>query len=381
MKFDPRAVTGIPTEPVGSLPRPQALLEAYADHDTGRIDDAALAAAQDRAVRDTLAQSEATGAPVVSDGEQLRSSFATYPVAPTAGTGADELSALFTDGHGRLLHRLTGGPFRYRAYAADTLARSVAHATRPVKQAVIAPSALALLYPPGEPVPGYPKERFERDLVDECERDIRSAFAAGAVRVSIDFSDGRLTAGHAGRNPWTGPDTLAHGIGLITAVLGRFTARERMNIGVHVCSPADRGTGVSDGVAYPELIREVLAVDAGYFLLQLADEPDADAICAAIGRHLRGDAGGVTPIAFVGVTDPHTPHVESASDVADTLVRAAEHVPATQLGSTDNCGFSPFSHDPKPLPGLPDLARGIAFRKIRSRVEGTRLAAEKLGIA
>ncbi len=249
-----------------------------------------------------------------------------------------------------------------------------------MKQAVIAPSALALLYPPGEQVPGYPRERFEQDLVEECEKDIRSAFAAGAVRVSLDFSDGRLTNGNDPRNPWTGSGTLAHCIDLINRVMERFNARERVNIGVHTCSPDDRGSSPAD-VPYPDLLREVLRIDAGYFLLQLVAEPDPDAVCAAIGEHLRSDANGLTPMAFVGVIDTHSPRVESVPEVADTLVRAALHIRAEQLGSTDNCGFSPFSHDPKPLPGLPDLARGIAFRKIRSRVEGSLLAAEKLGIA
>lgn len=40
--FDPRAETGIPTEQVGSLPRPSALQEAYAAYDAGSIDKAAL---------------------------------------------------------------------------------------------------------------------------------------------------------------------------------------------------------------------------------------------------------------------------------------------------------------------------------------------------
>lgn len=86
-------------------------------------------------------------------------------------------------------------------------------------------------------------------------------------------------------------------------------------------------------------------------------------------------------MAYVGVIGPASPHVESAREVADLLVRAAAYVPAEQLGSTDDCGFSPFSADPKPLGGLPDLVCGIAFRKIRSRVEGTYLAAEEIGIA
>ena len=64
------------------------------------------------------------------------------------------------------------------------------HATLPLKQAVIAPSMLSLLYPLDEVIDGYPREQFLSDLVDECEKDIRLCFEAGAVRVSIDFTEG-----------------------------------------------------------------------------------------------------------------------------------------------------------------------------------------------
>ena len=58
--------------------------------------------------------------------------------------------------------------------------------------------------------------------------------------------------------------------------------------------------------------------------------------------------------------------------------------PATliaRMGSTDDCGFSPFSIDIKPKHGSPDVARDIAFQKITSRVKGTAMASEKLGLA
>ena len=380
MPFDPRSVTGIPTEPVGSLPRPQALLDAQAAYQAGRIDESALDVARDAAVRDTITHCEASGAPLVSDGEQRRSSFAAYPVAdpPVLTEAGGRRSRVFLDGHGRPLPPLTAGPFRYRSYAGDTLAAAIGHGTVAMKQSVVSPSTLALLYPLHEQVDDYPAEEFERDLVDECEKDIRSAFTAGAAHVSIDYSDGRLVSGDDPRHRWSDTDLPAHGIDMINTVLRRFNARERMRIGVHICSPPGHG---SDPASYPALVRDVLRIDAGYFLLQLAGEPDREDVCAAIGKNLRTDANGVTPLAYVGVIDTRSPRVESAREVADTLVRAAAHIPATQLGSTDDCGFSPFSNDPKPLAGLPDLARGVAFRKIRSRVEGTLLAAEELGIA
>src|SRR5437899_6671219 len=126
---------------------------------------------------------EAAGSPIVSDGEQRMSSFATYPLTDTlAGTGlADHLAgdgqyfAIFSDGHHRQLPRLTGGPFRYKTYAADTLSKSINYAHTPMKQAVIAPSMLVLLYPLHDTVPGYSREQFEADLLNETEKDIRRA--------------------------------------------------------------------------------------------------------------------------------------------------------------------------------------------------------------
>ena len=226
--YDPRTATGIPTEPVGSLPRPSWLQQAYAQYDAGEITRDQLQIEQDKAVKDSIDHQEATGTPIISDGEQRWSSFATYPIADTlAGTGlADHLAgtggqyfAIFADGHSRQLPRLTSGPFRYQTYAADTLRRSIPMASKPMKQAVIAPSMLALLYPLDEEIPGYPRDAFEEDLVAECEKDIRQAFAAGAARVSIDFTEGRLATRNDPRNPWTGRNMLPHFIELNNRVL------------------------------------------------------------------------------------------------------------------------------------------------------------------
>ena len=50
-----------------------------------------------------------------------------------------------------------------------------------------------MLYPLNGTVEGYPRERFVEDLEDECEKDIRGGFEAGAKRVSIDFTEGKKT--------------------------------------------------------------------------------------------------------------------------------------------------------------------------------------------
>jgi methionine synthase II (cobalamin-independent) len=389
MTYDPRTETGIPTEPVGSQPRPSKLQAAYADYDAGKIGKEQLEAEQDEAVQDSISRGEATGAPIISDGEQRWSSFATYAITDTlAGTGlADNLApggqyfAIFADGHYRQLPRLTGGPFRYKTYAADTLKKSIKFATKPMKQAVIAPSMLALLYPLKDEVPGYPREQFEEDLTNETEKDIRRAFEAGAERVSIDFTEGRLATRKDPRNPWTGAGMLPHFIELNNRVLDRFTPEERVNIGVHTCPGGDRDSVHSADVPYSDLLPSLFQMNAGYFLIQFASEREKDPVLKLIGENRRDDASGVSQVCYIGVVNPQNPRVESAQEICDLLVRAADFIPKEGLGSTDDCGFSPFSIDEKPLHGSPDYARDVAFQKIANRVEGTRMAAEMLGVA
>ena len=388
MAYDPTAETGIPTEPVGSLPRPDKLQAAYAEYDAGKIDKQQLETEQEAAAKDSIERGEATGAPIISDGEQWWSSFATYPVTDTlAGTGlADHLGpggqyfAIFADGHYRQLPKLVGGPFRYKTFAADTLKRSIKLASRPMKQAVIAPSMLALLYPLDEEISGYSREQFESDLIDECEKDIRGAFDAGAVRVSIDFTEGRLALREDSRNPWTGRGMLPHFVALINGVLDRFTPEERANIGVHTCPGGDRDSVHSADVPYSALLPSLFELNAGYFMMQCRSERDRESVYKLVGEHSREDANGVPQVVFVGVINPQNPRVETAQEVCDELVAAAKHIPTERLGATDDCGFSPFSIDEKPLHGSADYARDIAFQKIENRVQGTKMAAEKLGV-
>jgi len=388
MAYNPRSETGIPTEPVGSLPRPTTLQKAYADYDAGKIGMDALETEQETAAVDSIKRMEATGSPIVSDGEQRWSSFATYPIADTlAGTGlADHLAgdgqyfAIFADGHHRQLPRLTSGPFRYKSFAADSLKKSIKIAKKPMKQAVIAPSMLDLLYPLDDEISGYTRDKFEDDLCDECEKDIRSAFDAGAVRVSVDFTEGRLACRNDPRNPWTGRNMLPHFVALNNRVLDRFTAEERQNIGIHTCPGGDCDSVHSADVPYNDMLPSMFQINAGYFLIQLASERNREQVYKDIAASLRDDANGVRQMAYIGVIGPLNPRVESADEVCEQLVTAAKYIPKDQLGSTDDCGFSPFSIDVKPNHGSPEYARDVAFQKITNRVEGTKMAAEKLGV-
>jgi len=379
----------IPTELVGSLPRPMKLQEGYQKLDDGKIAWEELQELQDEAAEDSIKSLEETGEPLVTDGEQRKSSFATYPITDTlAGTGlADNLAgdgqffAIFDDGHHRQLPRLTGGPFRYKTFASEFVEKNRAIASHDVKQAVIAPSMMMLLYPLDEEIEGYSREQFLSDICDEVEKDIRQCFDAGAKRVSIDFTEGRLANKNDSRNPWTGRDMLQDFIDLNNRVIDRFSAEERKNIGVHTCPGGDMDSVHSKDVPYEKLLSKMFQLNAGYFLIQCASEEDKENVYKLVGRYSREDANGVPQVCFMGVIDPLTPEVETPEQVRDDLLTAAKYIPVERLGATDDCGFSPFSRDEKPKHGSPDFARDVAMQKISARLKGAQMAREELGVA
>ncbi|MEV0459621.1 5-methyltetrahydropteroyltriglutamate--homocysteine methyltransferase [Catellatospora methionotrophica] len=351
----------IPTEPIGSIPRSAELQAAAAGHAAGRISPEALQDLHDAAVRDTVKRLEELGSPVVTDGEQSKPSFATYPLA---GLALDPDGAVipFADGHTRQLPRLTAAPFRYGVRSGSYLAAAQRHATVPVKQAVIAASALSLLYPQ-DGIDGYDRDSFLADLVDEAEADIRSALDGGAHRVQIDFTEGRLALK---LDPSGG--VLDSFIDLNNRVLARFDDAERARIGVHTCPGGDQDSTHSADIDYALLLPRLFTLDAGAFFLQLASEADPDRVLRIVGEHAR-DGQQI----FVGVTDPIDPVVETPQQVRDRVLRAAEHLGTERLGTTDDCGFAPFGDDTS-------TSRETAFAKVRARLEGTALAAAALGV-
>ena len=333
-----------------------------ADHATGRISDEQFHAAQTVALRETIAEFEATGSPVITDGEQTKPSFATYPLAGLANLAADGVVIPFADGHTRQLPRLTSSPFRYGAHAVSFLKTAQEYADRPLKQAVISASALSLLYPAAG-LSGYSQEAFIDDLVNEAERDIRECLDAGAACVQVDFTEGRLSVK---LDPSGG--LLKSFVALNNRVLDRFNATERSKIGVHTCPGGDRDSTHSADVDYSFLLPLLFELNAGRFYIQLASEPDRKKVLAKIRELLKP---GQT--VFVGVIDPINPTVESPRQVRDRVLEAADCIPVESLGTTDDCGFSPFADDTS-------TSRETAFAKIRSRVEGTALASTVLNV-
>src|SRR5438552_18438977 len=349
----------IPTEPIGSIPRPLALIDRVAKGDS---EDPNLAPLYEDAIRDTIERFDATGSPVITDGEQRKyHNFATYCVHGLPNTAPDGFIIPFSDGHTRRLSRLTRGPFRYRRYADAYLDVAMRYAHVPVKQAVISPSALSLMYP-AESIRDYSRDQFIDDLLSEHETEVRRCLKKGAHKVQVDFTEGRLAikidpSGYL----------LNSFIDLNNLALSRFSAEERKRIGVHTCPGNDFDSTHSADVDYARLLPSLLGLKAGNFYIALAGEPDRRQVLKIIRKYLQPDQG-----IFVGVIAPIDPHIETTEEVRDRVLEASEYIPIEQLGTTDDCGFSPFFDNTS-------TSRDTAFTKIQARVRGTALAANLLG--
>jgi 5-methyltetrahydropteroyltriglutamate--homocysteine methyltransferase len=350
----------IPTEPIGSVPRPPGLIAAVA---RAGVDARELGSLFEEAVRDTIEWFEATGSPVVTDGEQRKyHNFWTYSVHGLPNTSPDGFRIPFAAGHTRRMPRLIAGPFRYRRYADSFLDNARRYAHVPVKQAVISPSALSLMYP-ADGIEGYSRDAFLDDLLREHETEVRRCLEKGAHVVQIDFTEGRLAV----KIDPSG-QLLNSFIDLNNLALSRFSPADRRRIGIHTCPGGDCDSTHSADVDYAELLPSLLELKADNFYIALAGETDRVRVLKIIRTHLKPQQR-----IFVGVVAPIDPRIERPEEVRDRILEAAQYIPVEQLGTTDDCGFAPFSDDTS-------TSRDTAFAKIRARVLGTALASRELGV-
>jgi len=149
-------------------------------------------------------------------------------------TTSDGFKIPFAAGHVHRMPRLTSGPFRYKRHADSYLSVAQRYARVPVKQAVISPSALSLMYPDAE-LPSYTRDELLDDLLKEHETEVRCCLAKGSHAVQIDFTEGRLAA----KIDPTG-ELLHSFIDLNNLALARFSKAERTRIGVHLPGRSSR---------------------------------------------------------------------------------------------------------------------------------------------
>lgn len=352
----------IPTEQIGSIPRRQILIDAYKQYQRGKVDYQTLNKLAEDETLQVIRDLEALGCPVISDGEQRKfDGFAHYCLHNSPSFSDHGLVVDFSDGHKRVFApHLKTAPFKYEQTADEFLKFSLKHANVKVKQAIISPSMLSLVYPPMG-LDGYSHEQFMADLIQQHVGEVRRCLDLGAHKVQIDFTEARLSL----KLDPSG-QLLDSFVDLINKCLVNFSDEEIQRIGIHTCPGADIDATHSADIDYKFLLPTLFKINAGNFYVALRGEKNPRKVLRLIGRIIRPFQR-----VFIGVTNPISATMETPGEVCDLILDAAEFIPVEQLGTTDDCGFSPFADDAS-------TSRETAYHKISARLEGTRMAEEKL---
>src|SRR5262249_18548322 len=218
-----------------------------------------------------------------------------------------------------------------------------------------------LLYPP-DGLADYPREAFLDDLVSEAASEIRGCLERGAS-VQIGFTEARLSLK---LDPSGG--LLAAFVDLNNRVLDQLDESEQARVGLRTCPGGDQDSTHSADIDYAALLPALFGMHVDRFFVELAGEADREHVLRILGPLATGKRR-----VFVGVTDPINPRVETADEVRDRVLEAARFIDPEHLGTTDDCGFSPFGHHTSTSPD-------VAFAKLRARVEGSGLASQQLGV-
>jgi 5-methyltetrahydropteroyltriglutamate--homocysteine methyltransferase len=355
---------------VGSLVRPATVVAARQEFDAGKIDAARLRTVEDQAIRAAVAQQEAIGLPVVTDGEFRRG---TYSDSFTSG-GIDGIRIEVTEAEGwrksdthghrtaRRIPRVVGRiAWRANDNARDfALLKSVAHAT----PKITLPGPAYIHYRAGRDNidrKTYPSlDEFWADLVAAYHLELRALHDAGCRYVQIDetslvkLGDARARQLLQDRgDQWQ--DLLRVYVDVINAVVAGAPAD--MQIAIHVCRSQDPSW----------------QADVGY-------DPIADALFNRlnIGTYLleydNPRAGNFEPLRLLpkgkgvvlGLVAARNPRLETSDELTRRIEEASRFAPLDQLALCPHCGFATS------VDRSSDAAEALQWQKLRLVVETAR---------
>jgi 5-methyltetrahydropteroyltriglutamate--homocysteine methyltransferase len=318
---------------VGSLLRPKKLREAFRAHSDRKIDESALRAAQDEAIRDVIRLQRDCGLEVLTDGEFRRISYWEKFVRLTKGLEVKDAVFTFHDGEGHeskfTAPYVSGRVSRAEPITLDEWGVGNTKITMP------APSAMHF-YRFTDWGSAYDRaEAFFQDLGKVYQAEIAELAARGCRYVQIDevavaiLCDpaARAKVKRAGEDPDRLVDLYVDAIN--QAVKGR---PQGMTIGVHVCRGNYKGMYLSEG-GYDSVAEKFFSrANVDHFLLEF-DTPRAGGFAPL--RHVPKGKGVV-----LGLVSSKTAQLEKLDDLRRRADEAAQYVDASRLAISPQCGFA-----------------------------------------
>lgn len=332
---------------VGSLLRPQDLLDARQRFLRGEITAGVLRDTEDAAIADAVRKVESIGLRSVTDGEFRREFFhldflkQLAGVTVSGGIAANPSAKASEDGFtppslsvtGKLRHTrdIQVADFQYLA----SLAKGTPKVSIPSPTMVHFRGGRAAI-----DIQSYPDlDAFFADLAECYRAEIAALYGAGCRYIQLDdtnlayLCDAKMRAGalERGDDPDELPRTYA---ALINSVIDGRPGD--LTVGIHLCRGNYRSTWFAEGGYEPvaEVLFNELNVDA--YFLEYDDDRSGD---FAPLRFVPDDK-----VVVLGLLSTKTPVLEDPDAIRARIAQATVHVPLERLCLSPQCGFSSTVH-------------------------------------
>jgi 5-methyltetrahydropteroyltriglutamate--homocysteine methyltransferase len=346
-------------ENVGSLLRPQYLLDARDALAGGGLGVAEFKRIEDRAVDEAVALQRACGLDVLTDGECRRLVFTGSlldsiagidgpPPPPTAWRGdAAYRSEDLTRTVAR--HSVSDTLRRVRSVATEEYVYLRARASEPAKATLPSPLMLGKWWNPTTSTEAYPDPFLAfADAAAILKEEIAELARLGCPYVQIDATDIATLADPAVRRQYDAlgigaERMLDEGIDLLNSLT--TAAGDDVTLGIHLCKGNAEGRYIAAG-GYDAIARRVFPRLPGYDVLLLEYDDERSGGFEPLTETLEHQ------IVVLGLISTKNPAVESDDDVLRRIDQAVSFVPLDRLALSCQCGFASTAAGNKISPSI-----------------------------
>ncbi len=331
------------TDQIGSLLRPQKLLDARTSYGEGKIQLEELREVEDQAILGALEKQRNIGIDVFVDGEFRRRAFYSGPTEWMEGfvpSSQPHIQEWFGPGGGKLpsASRVVGAKLQHRRFTGHETIFLRQHAPGRFKITLPCPSQLFTgSFQVGLTDQFYPTPTdLLEDLSQIIQTEIRAAAADGAHYIQLDSPNytNYISATHRQRLVDSGIDIGRHFAELVSADNACLATAKGAGVtaGFHVCRGNSRSRWQKEGSYEPIAEQLFGSLKPDRFLL----EYDTDR------------AGGFEPLRLIppgptvvlGLISTKGPAMESKDQLKRRIEEASKYVPVERLALSPQCGFA-----------------------------------------
>ncbi len=327
------------SEVIGSLLRPDDLVDARERRERGELSPADFKRVEDDAVVRAIRLQEEAGIDVITDGEQRRYAFYGHLIESFDGFDREGGWAIpFRDESGEelILRRpVVVEKLRWRrSMCAEEWTFVRATATRPAKVTMLSAQQAAAYYDPDKSKAAYStRDAYLADIVDVSRREVEELVRLGCTYIQIDgpqygaLLDAKMREGYRQRG--SDPEELIDRcIEMDNAII---QGHRGVTFGLHICRGNNQSKFYAEG-DYEPIARIFSRTLFNRFLLEYDDARSGGFRPL---QHLPEDR-----VAVLGLVTTKKPALEEESELTARIREAARFVPLERLALSPQCGFA-----------------------------------------